>query len=157
MDWWYEVAPGTGSTTFKATYSASLTYDNLTVLEISGVNTSTPFDFCTQATLVASTSITSGSFSPAASGDENIFGVRNPGGGASTWTAGTNYAVRQSSTSNVNYAVETRDNAPSGSQTASLTVSPSTELKGMVISLIAAGGGGGGTKPYNMSLQGVQR
>lgn len=140
--WYANNVTGNASDIVTVTFSASVSGRRIHVLQYSGIATSTPIEACTGGSQIDAISVTSPSFSPAASGNVNVMGVFNDDGGY-TYSAGTNYTLR---TSDGHGAAEDRVGAPSGSQTASMSGNASTnDWVYSVVSIKPQTGGGGGT------------
>lgn len=155
--WYAKNIAGNSSDAVTVTYSATVAFRNITVAEYSGADTSSPFEVCATG-VVTGTTVTSGSFSPAAANNVNFTEARCPGGSA-VWTVGANYELLEGQNANTGYQTEQRADAPSGSQTASITYSASiTSLKISVASFkVASGGGSGGgaTATPQLMMMGV--
>lgn len=94
------------------------------VMQYSGAAASNPCETAQNgATVGLQTVVTSGSFSPAASGNMNVAIGTQDQTGANNWVAGTNYTLEVNTGSGANCEVEDRANAPAGAQTASITFS----------------------------------
>lgn len=109
--------------------TASYSYLSVISLQYSGaLKTGTPFEIAKQGT-ATSTSVTSASFSPAASGNLNVaVGTQNVSG-SNLWSAGTNYALQVNSGTNGNSEAEDRESGtPSGAQTAAIGFSSSSAM-----------------------------
>lgn len=131
------VPNGNAADIVTATFTGNDTSKNIGVYEYTGLATSA----CETAAIgsgTSTTTFTTASFSPAAAGNYNIAGTFSSTG--ITATAGTGYTLN-CCTSN---GLEDRFPAPAGSQTASVTMSPSSNTGISVASFKAALIGGAG-------------
>lgn len=121
-DVWYALnITGNASNVVTAHFGgAGVQYPRAGQVQVSGLASSSPFETCA-VNHATGTSVTSASFSPAASGNINIVAMGQGGGGTST--AGASYTLLGS----VN-VTEYQTNAAAGAQTASYTYSSSTAL-----------------------------
>lgn len=129
LDIWYSLnITGNAANIVTVNFSAPHTFAEIAQLQYSGMGA---FQLCTTAAGTG-TSLTSSSFSPSIANGVNIENARDGTGGL-VYTAGTNYTLRASSV----YQAD-RYPAPSGSQTASLSVNTSTNIAIVVASFAPA-------------------
>jgi hypothetical protein len=119
--WYAKNITGNGSNVVTVTFSGTSAFTAVIVHQYSVASKTAPFEVGQSGTGgPAVTSVTSGSFSPAGSGNVNV-AIGTQSVGAGTWTAGTNYVLVKLSGATVNVQSEHRLAAPSGAQTASIT------------------------------------
>ena len=140
---------GNASNVVTATYTASVSFRRIIVTQFSGRATTAPAEIGTTAALSASP-ITSPSFSPAASGNDNSACAAD---GTATYSAGVNYTIRVSSLGG-DTGSETRDNAPAGAQTAAMSFTGGGSAIMSVASFKVAGGAAQ-IPPTRLALCGV--
>ncbi len=136
--WFAKNIAGNASNVVTVTFSASIDFRRIAVFQYSGADTVSPFEVAVN-TSGTGTSLTSPSFSPAASGNVNVAGGDQSASG-NTWTAGANYTLGPLPGSSY---TEDRIAAPAGAQTASITNSAAITILMSLASFKAAGGGGG--------------
>lgn len=125
--WYAKNVTGNASNVVTVTYSSSTsTYRSVFQMQYSGADTTSPFEVCAIGNTASGTTVTSASFSPASSKNVNV-AIGNASG-AVTWTAGTNYTSKITS-SGPDRIGEDRTNSPAGSQTASATVGSAFNLE----------------------------
>lgn len=142
--WYTQSTAGASLDSSTATLSGSAAFRSIFVYEYSGAAT---VGGCETGANVSGTgpSVTSGSFSPAVTGNVNVAcGSFN---GGATWSAGTNYTQRNA-TSAPDREGEDRLGAPSGSQTASVTSGGSAALILGVASFALPSAGSGCSGPF---------
>lgn len=115
--WYAKNITGNASNVVTANLSGAQTFRSIHILQYSGADPTAPFEIAATGTGTGP-SVTSSAFSPAAAGNVNVAFASF--GNTATWAAGTNYALEIAAAS-PDRASEDRVNAPSGSQTASIT------------------------------------
>lgn len=136
--WYAKNITGNASNTVTATLSGTTTFRRIVVDQYSGADTVSPFEVCATGSAAASTSVTSGSFSPAAANNVNSGGASSDAT-QTPFSAGTNYTLRATIG---DVASEDRIGAPSGSQTASISGAVSANWLFSVASFKQAGAAG---------------
>lgn len=132
IEWWHTPSSAGSAVDVITVTLTGARNASIVSFEVSGQASSSPFE--TAATGSATgTSVTSASFSPAASGNLNLAYHSVIDGTAGAWTAGTGYTLSAHETAN-NIRSEYRIGAPAGAQTASATFASSQALKISVVS-----------------------
>lgn len=131
-------ATANATATFTVTWSASSNARGMKVFVYTGADTTSPCETASNAgTLSNNTTLTSGSFSPAASGNTNVM-YAVFGTGETTVTPSGNYSIRGTDNGNdASYSSDGFDlsGAASGAQTAGFTVGTTTNLVLSVVSI----------------------
>jgi hypothetical protein len=134
--WYAKNIAGHATNVVTVTFTGSQSSARVIVHQYDNRHTTLPLGPVADATVASGTTITSGSFAPAAAGDDVIAGVHTVGG-QGTFTAGTNYTLRASAGSPMRS--EDRENAPSGAQTAGMTWATSAAAD-MIVGALAPSG-----------------
>jgi hypothetical protein len=155
-DMWYaHNITGNGSNVVTANFTEAHTFNIMFCAQYSGMSNEAPETTATGA--ATGTSVTTGSFSPAASGNANIaVGSADSSGGS--FTQGSNYVERAEdpgAQAAGDAVLEDRLSAPSGAQTASVTYSVSQDLGLNVVSFKPSAGGGPTPRPPTLMMMGV--
>jgi len=117
--WYAKNITGNASNVITATYSISASKRRIIVLQYSGADLTAPYE-TGEYEMGSGTSITSGSFSPAASGNVNVACAFTDD--TTTYSAGTNY-VSRGQVGTIPLGSMDRIGAPSGAQTATMNSS----------------------------------
>lgn len=146
IDIWYaKNVTGNASDAVKVNYSGAVGFQSVSVVQYSGADATSPFEVCAIGSGLSGTTLTSASFSPAASTNMNYAFAHGPGS-SPTFTAGTNYSMIRT---NAFFGAEERLSVPSGAQTATETIGVSAAWQISVASFKAAAAaatGGGSDK-----------
>lgn len=128
---------GNASDVTTVSLSGSASYRSLIVVEYSGLDTTSTCE--TAAKGSGGTTVTTASFSPAASGNLNIaLGVPENSG---NWTAGSGYTIVIEDS--IDRAVQEQLSAASGAQTASMDFTSGSPQNGLTLASLKPSGGGG--------------
>lgn len=137
--WYVKNALADSNNTIVITFTASLTYRSIQVLQFSGVDATSPFEVAANGQTTPVTTVTSGSFSPAAANNVNVAIGTQAFTSTNNWSAGAGYTFLSSSGSNVNSGSEYQIGASSGAQTASISFTPAGSMQISVASFKEAG------------------
>lgn len=129
------------STAATVTFNNFYTYRSVHIIEISGADTSSPFEVAKNGA-ASGTSVTSASFSPASAGNYNVAIGLQSVSGSNLWSAGSGYTLVLNTGSTVNSESEELVGAAAGSQTASISFSSSSNMVISVASFKAAAAAG---------------
>lgn len=124
---WYAVTAGHAADKIGVTLSSSKPAGVL-IFEYSGQAASSPFETAASGSATG-TSVTSGSFSPAATGNLNVVSGAVYDGPAGAWTPATDYVNVLNVTSYNTQGGHRTNSTPSGAQTASYTFATSQPLR----------------------------
>jgi hypothetical protein len=117
--WYAKNTIANSSDAITVHFSSSTGYIAFVAAQYSGASTSSPLETQAIGGCTSCSSVTSGSFSPAASGNLNVAAMNSST--SAVYTAGTNYTNEATSPGSApTLAMEDRTNAPAGSQTASV-------------------------------------
>lgn len=124
--WYVCSSKGSSADTVTVNFSSSQSWLVAFVVQIHGTPSSGCLDTASGGTNGAGTStVTSNGFSNTSAGDYNL-ALGDQGCGGSGWSADANYSVLVSNSGLSDVGLEGRANAPSGSQTASMTLNGAT-------------------------------